>query len=122
MSQKGRMENIMKIWVIGRKQGIIIALTILLLFSGIYIGKTAVTETSAGKRDLPIYCVDKQEKVCAISFDAAWGNEDTHQLIEILDRYNVKTTFFLFCCQKPKEQERIQPKQGKTKYLERQYR
>ncbi|MBO5136143.1 MAG: polysaccharide deacetylase family protein [Clostridia bacterium] len=89
------MEKIMKIWVIGRKQGIIIALTILLLFSGIYIGKTAVTETSAGKRDLPIYCVDKQEKVCAISFDAAWGNEDTHQLIEILDRYNVKTTFFV---------------------------
>ncbi|MBQ4630238.1 MAG: polysaccharide deacetylase family protein [Clostridia bacterium] len=46
--------------------------------------------------DLPIYCVDKgEEKICAISFDAAWGNEDTEKLIEILDEYDVKTTFFV---------------------------
>jgi polysaccharide deacetylase family sporulation protein PdaB len=47
------------------------------------------------KRDLPIYCVDKQEKVISISFDAAWGNEDTQELIDILAKYNVKTTFFV---------------------------
>ena len=30
--------------------------------------------TAATERQLPIYCVDKgDEKVCAISFDAAWG-------------------------------------------------
>ena len=45
-------------------------------------------------RPLPIYCVDRPEKVCAISFDAAWGNEDTQILIDILARYNVKATFF----------------------------
>ena len=45
---------------------------------------------------LPIYCVDKgDEKICAISFDAAWGNEDTGTLIEILNKYDVKTTFFV---------------------------
>lgn len=45
---------------------------------------------------LPIYSVDKgEEKICAISFDAAWGNEDTGQLIKILDEYDVKTTFFV---------------------------
>ncbi|MBO5370957.1 MAG: polysaccharide deacetylase family protein [Clostridia bacterium] len=45
---------------------------------------------------LPIYCVDKgEEKICAISFDAAWGNEDTGTLIEILNKYDVKTTFFV---------------------------
>ncbi len=47
------------------------------------------------KKDLPIYCVDKQEKICAISFDAAWGAEDTPVLIKILDDYGVKTTFFV---------------------------
>ncbi|MFQ9816488.1 MAG: polysaccharide deacetylase family protein [Oscillospiraceae bacterium] len=31
----------------------------------------------------------------AISFDAAWGNEDTQQLIDILGKYNVKATFFV---------------------------
>ena len=45
---------------------------------------------------LPIYCVDKgEEKVCAISFDAAWGNEDTTELIKILEDNKVKTTFFV---------------------------
>ncbi|MBQ6933121.1 MAG: polysaccharide deacetylase family protein, partial [Clostridia bacterium] len=51
--------------------------------------------TSATKRDLPIYCVQTDEKVLSISFDAAWGNEDTHQLIEIMDRYGIKATFFV---------------------------
>lgn len=28
-------------------------------------------------RQLPVYCVDKdQQKICSISFDAAWGNEN----------------------------------------------
>ena len=30
---------------------------------------------SAAKRQLPIYSVEREEKVCAISFDAAWGEE-----------------------------------------------
>ena len=50
---------------------------------------------SAEKRDLPIYNVKRDDKVIAISFDAAWGNEDTQTLIDILERYNVKTTFFV---------------------------
>lgn len=55
-----------------------------------------VISASATKRDLPIYSVDRgDEKICAISFDAAWGNEDTAALIDILDRYQVKTTFFV---------------------------
>ena len=47
------------------------------------------------KKDLPIYCVDKKEKVCSISFDAAWGNEDTEILIKELGDYGVKATFFV---------------------------
>ena len=31
----------------------------------------------------------------SISFDAAWGNEDTQQLIDILEKYKVKATFFV---------------------------
>ena len=46
-------------------------------------------------REIPIYYVDTEEKVCAISFDAAWGNEQTADLLDTLDRYQVKTTFFL---------------------------
>lgn len=43
----------------------------------------------------PIYSVDTPEPKVAISFDATWGNQYTRQLLDILDKYNVKTTFFL---------------------------
>ena len=46
-------------------------------------------------KELPIYCVDTDKKVCALSFDAAWGDEDTETLIEILDKYDAKATFFV---------------------------
>lgn len=46
-------------------------------------------------RELPIYCVDTPEKKIAISFDAAWGADFTPNLLEILKKYDVKTTFFL---------------------------
>lgn len=49
----------------------------------------------ATERQLPIYCVQRDQKVVAISFDAAWGNEDTQHLIDILDRYDVRATFFV---------------------------
>ena len=44
---------------------------------------------------VPIYNVKTDEKKVAISFDAAWGNEDTQTLIDIMDKYDVKATFFL---------------------------
>ena len=46
-------------------------------------------------RILPIYSVERDNKTVALSFDAAWGNEDTQQLIDILNDHGVKATFFL---------------------------
>lgn len=87
----------MKIFVITKRTGIMLALVVLLAFSLVYIGKSDVLPVANTKRDLPIYCVQKPEteKVVAMSFDAAWGNEDTGQLIDIMNKYNVKTTFFV---------------------------
>ena len=50
---------------------------------------------SVASRELPIYCVRREEKLVSLSFDAAWGNEDTQSLIDILSSHNVKATFFL---------------------------
>ena len=47
------------------------------------------------ERKLPIYCVDTDKPQVALSFDAAWGNEDTETLLSILAKYNIKTTFFM---------------------------
>lgn len=46
-------------------------------------------------RLLPIYCVETDKPQIAISFDAAWGADDTDQLLEILRDNNVKATFFM---------------------------
>lgn len=55
----------------------------------------AFVGVSAATRELPIYCVQRDYKTCALSFDAAWGNEDTQQLIDTLEQYKVKATFFV---------------------------
>lgn len=55
----------------------------------------SVVGVSASSRQLPIYCVERDDKTVALSFDAAWGNEDTQQLIDILNKYGVKATFFV---------------------------
>ena len=55
-----------------------------------------VTSSKVGERHLPIYCVDcGEEKKIALSFDAAWGNEDTQKILDILAKHNVKVTFFM---------------------------
>lgn len=55
----------------------------------------AAIGASASARQLPIYCVQRDQKLVSISFDAAWGNEDTQQLIDILQKYQVPATFFV---------------------------
>lgn len=46
-------------------------------------------------RRVPIYRVERDDRKVAISFDATWGVERTDELLDILDRHGVKTTFFL---------------------------
>lgn len=50
---------------------------------------------TVGGMELPIYCVETDKKQVALSFDAAWGNEDTATILEILRKHNVKVTFFM---------------------------
>ena len=53
------------------------------------------TAVAAANKKIPIYCVDSKEKVVALSFDAAWGNEDTEKILDILKENKVKVTFFM---------------------------
>lgn len=46
-------------------------------------------------KELPIYSVETKDKKIAISFDAAYGDEYTIDILDTLDEYKVKTTFFL---------------------------
>ena len=51
--------------------------------------------SSYGNRELPIYSVGITEKKISISFDAAWGAEDFPKIMGILDKHQVKATFFM---------------------------
>lgn len=68
----------------------------LCLLMAVHLGDAAVAVNSTyGNRELPIYSVSTDEKKISISFDAAWGDEDFSKIIEILDKHQVKTTFFM---------------------------
>ena len=84
----------MKVKVILLKRKMFAGIACLLAAAGIFylVNYPAVT---AASRQLPIYCVQRDQKLVAISFDAAWGNEDTQQLIDILGKYKVRATFFV---------------------------
>lgn len=72
-----------------------LAFALLLLVSVCYVGvmPETVAVTSA-KRELPVYCVARDDNVISISFDASWGGDKTMKLLDILDQYEIKTTFF----------------------------
>ncbi|MGE5633486.1 MAG: polysaccharide deacetylase family sporulation protein PdaB [Caulobacteraceae bacterium] len=73
---------------------VVLVVGISLLYT--YGGNTSILDVFYNNsRELPIYCVDTPEKKIAISFDAAWGADYTEDLLAILKKYNVKTTFFL---------------------------
>jgi len=88
----------LKVLIISKKSIFILAIILLIAIIAILfffdIGNRVVSVFSPNKL-LPIYSVETDEKKIAISFDAAWGDEYTRGILDILDKYNVKTTFFI---------------------------
>jgi len=72
-------------------------ITLCIVVAVIFLVTSAPTaiQTAGSPRSLPIYSVQRDDKCVSLTFDAAWGNEDTQQLIDILGKYNVKATFFI---------------------------
>lgn len=57
--------------------------------------ESAATSVLAAKRELPVYSVERDDHVIAVTFDASWGADNTPKLLDILDEYDAKCTFFL---------------------------
>ena len=74
---------------------VVLSIIILLGIIGGGVKKAITVSKVAEERKLPIYCVDCSEKRVALSFDAAWGNEDTKAILDILAKHNVHVTFFM---------------------------
>jgi polysaccharide deacetylase family sporulation protein PdaB len=52
-------------------------------------------QTVISHKELPVYSVDTDQKVIAITFDSAWGTEDLADILEILQKHQVVATFFV---------------------------
>lgn len=85
----------MRLLLIRRKRLAALACVLAAALMFYAVNYPAAVDASATARQLPIYCVKRDQKMLSVSFDAAWGNEDTQQLIDILGQYNVKATFFV---------------------------
>ena len=69
----------------------------LVLLAVCYAGplKQEATTVLAVKRELPVYSVEREDNVITVSFDASWGGDQTLRILDLLDEYNAKATFFL---------------------------
>lgn len=70
---------------------IIVVAGVCLKASGNYVVYTANTS----KKKLPVYGVKRDDDSLSISFDCAWGIEYTDGILDALDFYGVKATFFV---------------------------
>ena len=75
----------------------VVLLCMLLFLAGSYYTKDQIVTVSTmqSQKELPVYCVQTEKPWVALSFDAAWGNEDTQNILDILARHNIKVTFFM---------------------------
>ncbi|MCM1296424.1 MAG: polysaccharide deacetylase family protein [Muribaculaceae bacterium] len=85
----------MKLFFVRRRYLAVVACVLAAAAMFYVVNHPAIVGASAATRQLPIYCVQRDQKMASLTFDAAWGNEDTQQLIDILGKYNVKATFFV---------------------------
>lgn len=47
------------------------------------------------KEKVPIFSVKKEEKVLSITFDMNWGEDYTSDILKVLDKHEIKATFFV---------------------------
>lgn len=86
----------MRYAVLGKRM-FTVAFTVLLCAGVLllYEATRAVRMVAAPQKQLPIYSVETDKKEVSLGINCAWDNEDIPQLLDILDEYQVKASFFV---------------------------
>lgn len=85
----------MKFMVVKLKH-IIIALLILAAIPVIWFSASgAVSVFLVNGREIPIYSVERKDKKIAVTFDCAWNDDDIDSILDTLDKYKCRATFFV---------------------------
>ncbi len=82
-----------------KKASIVAAASLIIAFA-VLTASVGVTNSAGvyfckSTRKVPVYGVDTDKKVIALTFDAAWGADKTQGILDIMSEYNAKGTFFL---------------------------
>lgn len=82
-----------------KKKSIITFIAVILLIAlcatGMANKEISAVFNNQSLRKVPVYGVDTQEKIVALTFDAAWGADKTQGIMDILEKHGVDGTFFL---------------------------
>ena len=84
----------MGIFVVKKKRaGLFVVCTLVL--GAVFLSPGVRMVFQSGNRNLPVYSVEREDNTIALTFNCAWGDEDIQSVLEALDKYNAKATFFL---------------------------
>ena len=73
--EQSKEEYIKQNAMLSMKYGVLVLAAFAVLKGAFNVTGASVTVSNSGSgRQLPIYCVDTQEKKIALTFDAAWGD------------------------------------------------
>ncbi|HLV09869.1 MAG TPA: polysaccharide deacetylase family protein, partial [Halanaerobiales bacterium] len=86
-------------WVISPDKksilGIFLILTLFIFAGGFYFGnKYGEVIPVFNQRLVPVYKVARDDNNISITLDGTWGAERTEQILEVLNKYDLKITFF----------------------------
>lgn len=83
--------------VVEKRKSVWILLGALVYTAVILLGlrNMVVSLVSVSDKELPIYSVQRDEPLIALTFNCAWDENDIPQLLELLEREDVAATFFL---------------------------
>ena len=73
---------------------ILIVAVVVAVIAGVCAGNKT-EDVAAINRKVPVYAVDTSEKQVALTFDAAWGADQTRKIMDEVEKYGFKCTFFL---------------------------
>ena len=83
----------MKLFIFKRK---LLTLAVCMLCAAVMfyvVNHPAIVGAAAATRQLPIYCVQRDQKVISLSFDAAWGDAIVRQSLSLLGRNGLPHSF-----------------------------
>ena len=86
----------MRYMVMGKRLALALCLLFIAVGTILVFGLVQVVRTAAtAEKKVPIYSVETTRSEVSLGINCAWDNADIPVLLEILDRYSIKATFFV---------------------------